>query len=1165
MVDQNVVIKFKGESAGLGQASGEAVRSLDSVINVAQDAGQAISAFFNSTVSEFAEFERRINRTDQLFATTEGSARVTTAEINNFADALGDAALTSQEEVLRASNALQTFREISGDTFFRTLTAAQDLSEVLGSDLQGATIQLAKALEDPILGLTALRRSGVSFTEEQREMVKSLVETGDLLEAQNIILSQVEGQLGGAGVAAAQGFAGAVDTLGENLNDFNRTAGETAATVFTPLVNGAAEVLDTFNSLPVGIQKALFGITGFIGILGTATAAVVAFQVANKQLEIVQTAVLLKTNALKAATAAWAVVTGTADATQRALAASLATTALAAANVAAGFAAIALVANQFNAVTKAGRDVEASVENVEAALLALEEANARASGDPAQIAQTTEAIVEANKRQVEESLGAVTQFIDQVIIAINRANEVLNNTVGRVNPLVGLITDFEFSTAAEAAINRQAVQFGELSERVNQALSEYESFDAATATVEQFNTQLGLLESLTRELEANREIDPNLSDDALEDLREFVAEMNAYADANDRVVDTEEAIKRVREESAEAADAIAISLANQSELIRQSQLDGALTAEQAQEKITQIQIQGGQKRIEALQSELAEVQRLRQERGDEEELIDRERELTKELGDLQLGLVEQQIDAQEALAQAEKKRFEEAAKGLRESAAERERIIQNSLTEQTKAIRQQQLEGVITAEEAQEQITQLQIKAGRDRVDALRQELSEVQSLRNQDDSDSLRQRELELAQQIGQAELNVVEQTAQAREEALEREKRNRLEAIAEQSQAEQNLAREQIQFIEQAAQAQDRISRALESQNALVRARQGLLDSIADLRDHEFSIAAQLTDDAETKAQIEAEAAEARLESLEVSQAIERQLFELGVKRQQTELQIEAIRLRAAQAENEAEQARAQAAIEQARVEGASDAQIRSLQLGLNATRIEGQAIAQQREGLGQQATLLAFTAELERNTLLNNQSLEERQAIDEAFLKRVEAGEARIRSRLPDSADLNDSGETSEAERREFERREREVEEEVEAFRERQLRSAREGTFINTGQSRFFLEDPLNAARELDGVLDARLQSFQQQLARDIFPAQQIQQAIPSVVQPFQAQPQRQVSPPEKQATQFGDVTINQNNNVDVRGSSPGAVEQDFERVALDQFDQVATKLQELAEGQ
>jgi chromosome segregation ATPase len=122
----------------------------------------------------------------------------------------------------------------------------------MGTDLKSATLQVAKALDDPARGLTALRRSGVSFTKQQQEMIVGMSEAGQQAEAQRAILKRLEEQVGGAGAGAAGGLAGATDTLKERwtelLEEFNRTADsssvvQSAIGGITGAVEGATEML----------------------------------------------------------------------------------------------------------------------------------------------------------------------------------------------------------------------------------------------------------------------------------------------------------------------------------------------------------------------------------------------------------------------------------------------------------------------------------------------------------------------------------------------------------------------------------------------------------------------------------------------------------------------------------------------------------------------------------------------------------------------------------------------------------------------------------------------------------------------------------------------------------------------------------------------------------
>jgi phage-related protein len=89
------------------------------------------------------------------------------------------------------------------DVFTQTVGLAQDMATVLGTDASGAALQLGKALNDPVKGITALARAGVSFTADQKAQIKDLMAHNDLLGAQKIILGEVTREFGGGATAAA--------------------------------------------------------------------------------------------------------------------------------------------------------------------------------------------------------------------------------------------------------------------------------------------------------------------------------------------------------------------------------------------------------------------------------------------------------------------------------------------------------------------------------------------------------------------------------------------------------------------------------------------------------------------------------------------------------------------------------------------------------------------------------------------------------------------------------------------------------------------------------------------------------------------------------------------------------------------------------------------------
>ena len=114
------------------------------------------------------------------------------------------------DEVIKATQAkLLTFRNLTktagemGGSFDRATKAAIDMAAAGFGEATSNATQLGKALQDPIKGITALNRAGITFTEDQKELIASLVESGNILEAQDMILKEIESQVGGTAAATA--------------------------------------------------------------------------------------------------------------------------------------------------------------------------------------------------------------------------------------------------------------------------------------------------------------------------------------------------------------------------------------------------------------------------------------------------------------------------------------------------------------------------------------------------------------------------------------------------------------------------------------------------------------------------------------------------------------------------------------------------------------------------------------------------------------------------------------------------------------------------------------------------------------------------------------------------------------------------------------------------
>ena len=200
----------------------------------------------------------------------------------NYAEELERTVAVDAEVIKATQTKLATFANLTatvneaGGAFDRATLAALDLAAAgFGSAETNAT-QLGKALQDPIKGITALARSGVTFTEQEKEKIKALVESGKLLDAQNIVLSAIEKQVGGTAKAGASGFERirlsllqVAETIGMAVLPLIQSIADTISNTIVPRVLPVIEQLtERFNNLSPTIKTVVLTVLAFAAGVG---------------------------------------------------------------------------------------------------------------------------------------------------------------------------------------------------------------------------------------------------------------------------------------------------------------------------------------------------------------------------------------------------------------------------------------------------------------------------------------------------------------------------------------------------------------------------------------------------------------------------------------------------------------------------------------------------------------------------------------------------------------------------------------------------------------------------------------------------------------------------------------------------------------------------------
>src|SRR3989304_2530048 len=133
-----------------------------------------IAAFFASSVKSAMEAENALAEMKAVLLSTGGAAGMTLEELTKMASGLQKVTKFSDEEIMSGQSMLLTFTKIGKETFPLATEAMLNMAEKFGG-MEAASIQLGKALNDPIAGVSALRRVGVMLTDEQEQQIKAFM------------------------------------------------------------------------------------------------------------------------------------------------------------------------------------------------------------------------------------------------------------------------------------------------------------------------------------------------------------------------------------------------------------------------------------------------------------------------------------------------------------------------------------------------------------------------------------------------------------------------------------------------------------------------------------------------------------------------------------------------------------------------------------------------------------------------------------------------------------------------------------------------------------------------------------------------------------------------------------------------------------------------------
>jgi len=277
MAAKSINIRAGFDMKAFSTSSQNLTRSLENTGKKMKSIGQSMSMYVTAPIvgmmalslKAFDEQAKSIAQVEAGLKSTGNAVGITSQQLQKMASDLQKTSLFGDEEILKNATAqLLTFTNIAGSEFKRTQEAALNLATRLDGDLKSSSIMLGKALNDPVANLSALSRAGIQFSTEQKTLVKSLVETNRLADAQNLILDELEKQYGGSAEAAARAGLGPFKQLQMSIGDLSEEFGAIIAEYLIPFADKLKGLAESFSELSDGTKKTIVVIAALAAAIG---------------------------------------------------------------------------------------------------------------------------------------------------------------------------------------------------------------------------------------------------------------------------------------------------------------------------------------------------------------------------------------------------------------------------------------------------------------------------------------------------------------------------------------------------------------------------------------------------------------------------------------------------------------------------------------------------------------------------------------------------------------------------------------------------------------------------------------------------------------------------------------------------------------------------------
>lgn len=195
---------------------------------------EGVKELITGSIQAYEESVKTQTQLQQVLRTTGGVAGETREQLEKYQKSLMDQTGIDDDVIAKGEEMLLTFTNIRGKIYDQALPAIIDMTAALNGGkvtmegIQATSIQVGKALNDPINGMTALKKVGVTLDETQKQQIKTFQESNRMMDAQAVILKELQKEFGGTAkaiadtddVGRAQKFETRIGNIKESIGKF---------------------------------------------------------------------------------------------------------------------------------------------------------------------------------------------------------------------------------------------------------------------------------------------------------------------------------------------------------------------------------------------------------------------------------------------------------------------------------------------------------------------------------------------------------------------------------------------------------------------------------------------------------------------------------------------------------------------------------------------------------------------------------------------------------------------------------------------------------------------------------------------------------------------------------------------------------------------------------